>query len=115
MGETESNPLGGALADAISAASEEFYCAGWLIDCEYALWARVLQYRATGMADGWGLGSDRSLTATVRKLDALADAAGGWVAWFEDGGERFVPWPEWERLWSGADAHYRNLAEAVSR
>jgi len=74
-------PLAGALARAMSDYSEEMWCAGWLIDLEYILWARVLE----------GEQAD---------IKALADAAGGWIVWDDpDEGETFVPMAEWLEIY----------------
>ena len=81
-----------ALADAMSAISERYYCAGWLSGLEYTLW-RFLTYPFDG---AWGMAH-----VTEGELDELRTLAldlGGWIVWrdFEDG-ETFLTFEEWQQ------------------
>lgn len=76
-----------ALIDTISNMSEEAYCAGWMIDCEYAIWAEM-QTGETGMFI-----SDAADIAKLRSLSGMVD---GWVMWSDDsGGAVYVPLNDW--------------------
>ncbi|MGH8503641.1 MAG: hypothetical protein ACREVE_14435 [Gammaproteobacteria bacterium] len=62
--------------------SEEAYAAGWLIDLEFILWARVLA-------------RDKSDDEVANALAWLAEEAGGWWCWKENEGLEFVPLDRW--------------------
>jgi hypothetical protein len=63
------------LAAAISDLSENYYCAGWLIDCEWVL-LDMLEGR---IGRSWGLGEVTDAeTENLRSIRAACD--GGWVA-----------------------------------
>lgn len=82
------NPDARALADYMSALSEEAYCAGWMEGLEYALWDAV----STGPSDYGRL----AITAEiVQKLKALSSACNGWIHFDEDAEETFIPRPAW--------------------
>lgn len=81
-----------ALAHLISNASEDCYCAGWLIDCEHELWEA-----ATKPGDfDWGMGDVPRLTLDT--MLGLSAQCRGWVRWVEDVGAQFIPLTEWLTL-----------------
>jgi hypothetical protein len=84
------SPAARLLARLMSDLSEEYWCAGWLIDCEYALWAELTGERLLNER-GWGISDEekeelRLLQETRWRLDYLV------------GRERwpvFLPMEEW--------------------
>jgi hypothetical protein len=77
-----------SLATCMSAISERAYCAGWLGDLEFKLWAEI--ERTPGVYTGFKL-SDVERAA----LRALSDAAQGWIVFNSEHGETFVPLDDW--------------------
>ena len=64
--------------------SEEYWCAGWLIDLEYVLWEVVI-------------GKPSSIALTERQtqlLRLLSEEAGGWWR-YADEGEQFLLMEDW--------------------
>jgi hypothetical protein len=86
----EAKPEARLLARLMSDLSEDYWCAGWLTGCEYALWADLTGTDVLG-EKGWGLEeSDREELAVAQEL------AGGWVRWSgEQGHEIFLTTQEW--------------------
>ena len=91
-------PLQRALYEAISAVSEDRWCAGWLMGIKYQLWGEL--------HDGSRrYGIDQLDDAQLETVRALSDEVGGWIIWADDQshpdlprddwGPRFVPLPEW--------------------
>jgi hypothetical protein len=78
-------PLPALLPLMISDMSEDLWCASWLVDCEYDLWARVEQYRRTGACDPWGLGSSDAVTSAIALLSEASAATGTWAVDTKDG------------------------------
>lgn len=87
-----------ALSWLMSNASEDCYCAGWLMGCEHTLWDAA---HAGGDFD-WG-----QSTVKRRTLDAmleLSEACGLWVHWPDDDrgrpgdGPQTIPIDEWLKL-----------------
>ena len=74
----------------MSALSEDFFCATWMYDCEYALWSD-LQGSEAGGRKGWGISSsDREELALVHRL------ADGWIIWSnEEKDLRFLTTEAW--------------------
>ncbi len=74
------------LAAAISDLSEEYWCAGWLIGCEWTL----LDMVEGRIPPAWGMGE-----VAEAELDNLrsirAACGGGWVAWVGDGVVALAP------------------------
>ena len=71
--------------------SEDCWCAGWLGNMEYELWAMIGKWTDGGPSTvEWGQG-----TVDVERLNELSlDARGWWT--YEDGvGKRFVPMVDW--------------------
>lgn len=80
-----------SLAFLMSELSEEHYCASWLSDCEHELWGMLTE---PNRAHRWGMGEIES--ASLRELQRLSDACGGWIRWRSaGGGEWFIPIAEW--------------------
>lgn len=101
------------LVELISEASEEYWCAGWLSNCEYELWARAEQCRRTGKCSPWGLATWQSTTETVRDIIEVSDAAGVWAMWNPDEGPVEVPLDEWKAgPWAKADLYFVQLAHS---
>jgi hypothetical protein len=93
--------LGAALAleQHMSDTSETCYCAGWLIDCEFALW----QFCEDGPGQ-WGM--DFVTTEDVQTMLGLSERCGGWWVW-RDGddetiaaGRYFVTLDEWAGIYA---------------
>ncbi len=93
MKATGLSPREDAIAKALecymSEISEDFYCAGWLVDLEFDLWAIVTGDRS----DEFGMGTLGDKRSVLREL---ADACGGWIV-HEDGGCAWIVRAEWER------------------
>jgi hypothetical protein len=66
----------------MSYLSEEMWCAGWMTGCEYALWADLTGQEVAGKR-AWGIAEEDK-----EDLRFLHEAAGGWVMWSEDAGEK---------------------------
>jgi hypothetical protein len=73
----------------MSEISEETWCAGWMHDLEFTLWAALC-----------GDAAERRLKLTsvqVANLKALSSACQGWIVFRDDTEETYLPLPEWER------------------
>ncbi len=82
------------LRTAMSAISERYYYAGWLLGLEYTLWGMILGT----VSREWGLGIVGQ--AEISEVKQLSDAAGGWWAWNDMiDAELFLPWTEWYNLY----------------
>lgn len=77
-----------ALANLISNLSEDYWCAGWLSDCEHTLWDAAT--RSGDFEWGMGIVPRRSLDTLI----GLANESGCWVQW-KDGGVQAVSLSEW--------------------
>lgn len=92
-----------ALESAMSAISEDYYCAGWLIGLEFSLWAMVL-----GGPRDFGIGTVTE--EEIQELRRLSDACGGWIVWRQEDtfimGQRFMPMELW-RAWFATNALVR--------
>lgn len=81
--------------------SQEFFCATWLLDLEFELWAS---------AEVANPGSKREYVVSLSKeLRILAGIAGGWWAYedetrSDEDGPIFVPMDRWLRVLSGRNA-----------
>lgn len=74
----------------MSDLSEEAWCAGWMPDLEYHLWAVILDARE--------IHSFMTLTAEERgKLAELATACGGWIVFDDVNAETWIALPAWEK------------------
>lgn len=70
--------------------SEDYWCAGWLADCEYALWANV-----TG-EDVAGVKAWRISESEVEELRLAHEVANGWIVWSDERrGPIFLANEEW--------------------
>ena len=79
------------LAHLMSELSEEHWCAGWLQDCEYALWADLTGDEVNGIK-AWGVSPESR--EELRLLHELAD---GWIIWSDTTkGQAFLPTTEWQ-------------------
>jgi hypothetical protein len=79
----------------MSDISEDCWCAGWLMGCEYSLWSikENAEDRTWGMA--WVSDDD------CAKLRELSAQCGGWWIWDrEAGGNVFLTLEEWEPLYA---------------
>jgi hypothetical protein len=92
------------LADTMSSISEATWCAGWMLDLEFDLWAAI-----QGDNRGYRAILDDS---DVAKLKWLSDACGGWVVFHETYGRAFVPLSEWTRMFAAHEAE-RGSAPAI--
>jgi len=81
----------------ISDLSEDIWAAGWLIECEYELWARVLQFREFGHCSPWGLASSKILEDKIAILDTAAEISKSWGIWGEEGAEK-IDMKKWESI-----------------
>lgn len=77
------------LASLMQEISEELYCAGWLIDLEYDLWAII-----HGGDRSYGIG--RVTEEQCEELLRLANECDGWVIWSE--GPIYVSAPKWRTM-----------------
>jgi hypothetical protein len=74
----------------MSELSEHYYCAGWLNDLEYTLWAMIC-----GDSKSFGLGHVRE--AELAELTRLALQCGGWIYFDDETWETYIPLAEWMR------------------
>jgi hypothetical protein len=89
------SPDARVLADRMSEISEETWCAGWMHDLEFTLWAALCGATAEGRLK---LTSDQ-----VADPKALSSACHGWIVFRDDIEETYLPLPEWDRrfaVWS---------------
>ena len=111
-GEAVPPPAASLLPTLMSELSEEYWCAGWLIGCEYELWARVVQYRRTGNCSPWGLGRSAEFTGAIAALSELSESTGSWAVWGESAPE-VVPIDTWKSgMWANAPEHCVVLAQS---
>lgn len=74
----------------MSGISEEYTCAGWHTDCEYALWATLTGKEVAGVK-GWILADE-----DVAELRLAHEIAGGWLRLSdEQGGPTLLTTSEW--------------------
>jgi hypothetical protein len=80
------------LADTMSAISEDAWCAGWMLDLEFDLWAAI---------QGDKKGYRRAMVddVDIAKLRWLSNACGGWIVFHETSGRAFC-------AAIGMDAHF---------
>ena len=86
--------------------SENLWCAGWLMGLEFDLWIWVERRRAgLGAPEAQGFGPPKGWELDADTLAWLADQAGGWWRWPEEGpGPVFVGMEEWVaryEVWRG--------------
>ena len=86
----ENNPEARLLARLVSDLSEDYWCAGWLSECEYALWADVTGTEVLGHK-GWSISQ-----ADKEELQIAQKLADGWVIWLEeDADPKFLTLTAW--------------------
>lgn len=85
------------LADTMSSISEAAWCAGWMSDLEFDLWAAI---------HGENRGYRRAILddSEVAKLKWLSQACGGWIIFHEKSGRAFVPLSEWTQMFAEHEA-----------
>jgi hypothetical protein len=76
--ETLNTPAARLLYRVMTGISEDCWCAGWLVDCEYALWANL-----TGK-DVVGVKAWRISVHEVEELRLAHEVAGGWIVWSDE-------------------------------
>ena len=96
-----------ALAEYMSSLSENAWCAGWMHDLEFDLWAAV-----RGEKKGYARTTFNA--DEIAKLKALSDACGGWIVFHETKAESFVPLQEWARMFAEHEA-VRDIAGQAER
>ena len=81
------------LAELMSDISEDQYCAGWLTDLEYDLWA-LLQSSNAQRVGAFGGTHPRD----IRRLRELSAATNGWIVWADqaDPDLQHIPLEKWE-------------------
>jgi hypothetical protein len=77
------------LADYMSELSELAYCAGWMKGLEFALW-EVVQGRRTRY------GQTVFTQAQRQELASLAERIGGWIVFYDQQEESFLPLEDWK-------------------
>jgi hypothetical protein len=81
-----------ALNERMSAISEKYWYAAWLMDLEHSLWAML-----EGGPRRFGCGEVTE--GELRELRELSQKADGWWRWSDaDGDEVFVDLDEWRRI-----------------
>lgn len=80
---------------AMGKISEDQWCAGWYSGLEYVLWDLV-----TNRRDTVGHMTKREAKHIGDYLEELADEAGGWWAWQDDGnhGAAFIEIADWKKM-----------------
>lgn len=91
----------------MSSLSEDTWCAGWMHNLEFDLWAAV-----QGERQGYGRASFSD--AEIAKLKALSDACGGWIIFDDTTEQTFVTLPEWSRIFAEHES-VREIAGHVDR
>lgn len=86
------DPLVWQLAEAMHDLSEDHFCAGWLHDIEYDLWAAV-------QGDTAGFSANEFSAEEIKVLRDLSNTVKGWVMWEKDVGEVFVPINDWLEIY----------------
>jgi hypothetical protein len=91
MAMREWNPKVRLLKRVMSALSEEYYCAQWLIGNEYRLWADLTGEKVCGER-GFGITDDEKA-----ELRLVHEMAGGWIVWSDEAGDIvFLSDTEWQ-------------------
>ena len=89
---TLTQPAQRLLARVMGDLSEEYFCAGWLTDCEYALWGD-LTGRAVAGVPRWNITDEEKA-----ELRLAHEVAGGWIVWSDEvGGRKFLSDVDWLR------------------
>jgi hypothetical protein len=77
------------LADFMSELSEEAYCAGWMVELEYALWEALVDGRSE-------YGRLELSDAHRSRLRELSGGCDGWVVFYAVTEETWLPMAEWQ-------------------
>jgi hypothetical protein len=90
----------GDLSELISNISEETWCAGWMKDIEFHLWAATHDEAIEDetfvlSTDAYNLHVD-----DVFQLGLLSERVGGWIVWKNGQGAVLVPLAEWLQLYN---------------
>jgi hypothetical protein len=93
--------------------SEDYYAARWYIGLEYLLWELVSQWRADPHLEPGAEEPEFSCIYEARMLSWLAEQAGGWWRWADQGGTgtEFVPMAEWLRIY---EEHQRQKTRSAT-
>src|SRR5262245_28342982 len=86
---SEARTCAAILARVMGDLSQDYWCASWLVDLEYLLWAAMF--------------GDTSpfTTADIAELRYLSKKCGGWIVWNDEAPwRRFVPLAEWEPMFA---------------
>jgi len=75
---TINTPAARLLYRVMSGISEDCWCAGWLVDCEYALWANLTGKDVAGVR-AWNIPEH-----DVEELRLAHNVANGWIVWSEE-------------------------------
>jgi hypothetical protein len=84
------SPQARLLARLMSDLSEDYFCAGWLGGCEYALWADLTGAQVRGQK-GWAISAEEK-----EELRVAHELAGGWIVWSDQvQGRAYLTTGEW--------------------
>jgi len=97
---TLNTPAARLLYRVMSGISEDCWCAGWLTDCEYALWAN-LTGKDVSDVKAWRISEHE-----VEELRLAHEVAGGWIVWSDERRDLlFLSTEEWlEHLAARSDS-----------
>jgi hypothetical protein len=85
------------LIDYLSEISENYACAGWLIDIEFIIWKVVFTKQL--LSDDCFRFNEID-EETKEDLRFLSQKANGWAGWTDDESEAvFVPLEKWKKMW----------------
>jgi hypothetical protein len=97
----------------ISDLSEQIWCAGWLVDCEFELWNRVQQYKKYGCSSPWGLASSEAIQKDIEILSTASDLTQKWALWKEEGPES-IDLTSWEKIFqTSASNELKNITQPI--
>jgi hypothetical protein len=95
------------LYEAMSEASEDVWCASWMDQWEYLMWAHTFNRPLQGMQTNTAINDNVQLSA-VNHVMELSMKCQGWIAWPNDGrGPTWIPMDDW--LWHLEDTKNHSL------